>query len=142
MNTAFNEAGFKNEAIKVLEDLTYNAVIESRFGDASYYYWLLSTEHLQIASGILKLNIILSKNNYNNFFEFKDEPNDSIREKYLKKFEQFQRMAEIYYAYQQVHRFVVEPFTEHLPDTLFNASRFLLHSIMKEPQIPTGISKL
>ena len=64
MNTAFNEAGFKNEAIKVLEDLTYNAVIESRFGDASYYYWLLSTEHLQIASGILKLNIILSKNNY------------------------------------------------------------------------------
>jgi intraflagellar transport protein 122 len=60
----------------------------------------------------------------------------------LRKFEQFQRMAEIYYAYQQIHRFVVEPFTEHLPDTLFNASRFLLHSIMKEPQIPTGISKL
>jgi intraflagellar transport protein 122 len=50
-NKAFNEAGFKKEAIKVLEELTFNAVNESRFNDASYYYWLLSREHLQIASG-------------------------------------------------------------------------------------------
>ncbi len=47
---AFNEAGFKREAMKVLEELTLNAVIESRFNDASYYYWLLSMEHLQVAS--------------------------------------------------------------------------------------------
>ncbi len=47
---AFNEAGFKKEAMKVLEELTLNAVIESRFNDASYYYWLLSMEHLQVAS--------------------------------------------------------------------------------------------
>ena len=52
---AFNEAGFKKEAIKVLEELTFNSVIESRFYDASYYYWLLSMEHLQIASGNLVL---------------------------------------------------------------------------------------
>lgn len=50
---AFNEAGFKKEAIKVLEELTFNAVVESRFNDASYYYWLLSKEYLQIASGKL-----------------------------------------------------------------------------------------
>ena len=56
---AFNEAGFKKEAIKVLEELTLNAVIESRFNDASYYYWLLSMEHLQIASGILLENSLL-----------------------------------------------------------------------------------
>ena len=37
--------------IKVLEELTFNAVIECRFNDASYYYWLLTKEHLQIASG-------------------------------------------------------------------------------------------
>jgi hypothetical protein len=36
----------------------------------------------------------------------------------------------------------LEPFTEHLPDTLFNASRFLLHAISKESQVPIGISKL
>ena len=118
---AFNEAGFKKEAIKVLEELTFNAVIESRFNDASYYYWLLSMEHLQIAS---------------------DEPNDVIREKSLKKFQEYQNLSEIYYAYQHVHKYVVEPFTEHLPDTLFNASRFLLHAISKERQVPAGISKL
>ena len=83
---AFNEAGFKKEAIKVLEELTFNAVIESRFNDASYYYWLLSREHLQIAS---------------------DEANDTIREKSLKRFEQNQRLSEIYYAYQHIHRYVV-----------------------------------
>ncbi len=48
---AFNEAKYKKEAIKVLEELTFNAVIENRFNDASYYFWLLSVEHLQIASG-------------------------------------------------------------------------------------------
>ena len=56
---AFNEAGFKKEAIKVLEELTLNAVIESRFNDASYYYWLLSMEHLQIASGKFLLFILI-----------------------------------------------------------------------------------
>jgi intraflagellar transport protein 122 len=57
---AFNEAGFKKEAIKVLEELTFNSVIESRFYDASYYYWLLSMEHLQIASGnIFKILFII-----------------------------------------------------------------------------------
>jgi intraflagellar transport protein 122 len=50
---AFNDAGFKKEAIKVLEELTFNAVVESRFNDASYYYFLLSKEYLQIASGNL-----------------------------------------------------------------------------------------
>jgi flagellar basal body-associated protein FliL len=48
---AFNEAGYKKEAINVLEELTLNAVSESRYTDASYYYWLLSVEHLNIASG-------------------------------------------------------------------------------------------
>jgi intraflagellar transport protein 122 len=58
---AFNEAGFKKEAIKVLEELTLNAVIESRFNDASYYYWLLSKEYLQIASGNFFIFLLNSK---------------------------------------------------------------------------------
>ena len=81
----------------------------------------MSREHLQIAS---------------------DEANDTIREKSLRKFELNQRLSEIYYAYQHIHRFMLEPFTEHLPDTLFNASRFLLHAVAKEIQVPIGISKL
>ena len=50
---AFNQAGFKNEAIKVLEELTNNAVAENRFTDASYYYWLMSNEHLQVVCGMI-----------------------------------------------------------------------------------------
>ena len=56
---AFNQAGFKNEAIKVLEELTYNAVAENRFTDASYYYWLMSNEHLQVVCGMMWFFIVL-----------------------------------------------------------------------------------
>jgi intraflagellar transport protein 122 len=48
---AFKKAGFQKEAIKVLEQLTVNAVNEERFDDAGYYYLLLSTEYLQIMAG-------------------------------------------------------------------------------------------
>ena len=33
-----------------------------------------------------------------------------------------------------------EPFTSHLPEALFNMSRFLLHSMLTQP--PMGISKV
>ena len=36
-----------------------------------------------------------------------DESNDALRDKVLAKFEHYQKMAEIYYAYQHIHRFVV-----------------------------------
>lgn len=41
---AYKKAGRQDLARKVLEELTLNAVTESRFKDASYYYWLLSKE--------------------------------------------------------------------------------------------------
>ncbi|KAH0630208.1 hypothetical protein JD844_012935 [Phrynosoma platyrhinos] len=84
---AFHKAGRQTEAVKVLEQLTRNAVIESRFNDAGYYYWMLSMQCLDIAQG-------------------KEE----------------------------------EPFNHYLPETLFNVSRFLLHSLTKET--PLGISKV
>ena len=37
--------------MKVLEQLTHNAVIESRFNDAGYYFWKLSIQCLDIARG-------------------------------------------------------------------------------------------
>ena len=48
--TAFHEAGKINEALQVLEQLTENAVNESRFDDAGYYYWLLSMQCLDLAA--------------------------------------------------------------------------------------------
>ncbi len=41
---AYRKAGRGDLARKVLEELTHNAVLESRFKDAAYYYWLLSRE--------------------------------------------------------------------------------------------------
>lgn len=48
---AFHKAGRQQEAVKVLEQLTHNAVVENRFHDAAYYYWMLSMQCLDIAQG-------------------------------------------------------------------------------------------
>lgn len=48
---AFHKAGRQQEAVKVLEQLTHNAVVENRFNDAAYYYWMLSMQCLDIAQG-------------------------------------------------------------------------------------------
>lgn len=48
---AFHKAGRQTEAVKVLEQLTHNAVVETRFNDAAYYYWMLSMQCLDIAQG-------------------------------------------------------------------------------------------
>nr|XP_048714560.1 intraflagellar transport protein 122 homolog isoform X5 [Caretta caretta] len=52
---AFHKAGRQSEAVKVLEQLTHNAVVESRFNDAAYYYWMLSMQCLDIAQEVLHL---------------------------------------------------------------------------------------
>ena len=54
--SAFHKAGLQDEAVRVLEQLTHNAVCESRYNDAGYYFWKLSMQCLDIASGILMHN--------------------------------------------------------------------------------------
>lgn len=114
---AFHKAGRQDEAVRVLEQLTHNAVVESRFNDASYYYWMLSMQCLEIAQ---------------------DE--EKKQEAMLQKFHYFQHLAELYHVYHSIQRYTDEPFSSHLPETLFNISRFLLHSLTK--QTPLGISKV
>uniref|UniRef100_A0A8C4EM69 Intraflagellar transport protein 122 homolog n=1 Tax=Dicentrarchus labrax TaxID=13489 RepID=A0A8C4EM69_DICLA len=111
---AFHKAGRQNEAVKVLEQLTHNAVVENRFNDAGYYYWMLSMQCLDIA---------------------RDQ-----REEMLKKFERFQHLAELYHVYRSIQRYTDEPFSSHMPETLFNICRFLLNNLTKD--IPPGISKV
>uniref|UniRef100_A0A8C0ZAZ5 Intraflagellar transport protein 122 homolog n=1 Tax=Cyanistes caeruleus TaxID=156563 RepID=A0A8C0ZAZ5_CYACU len=111
---AFHKAGRQREAVQVLEQLTHNAVLESRFNDAAYYYWMLSMQCLDIAQG--------------------------QQTEMLKKFHHFQHLAEVYHVYHFIQRYTEEPFSFHLPETLFNISRFLLHSLTKET--PLGISKV
>ncbi|RUS86065.1 hypothetical protein EGW08_006158 [Elysia chlorotica] len=113
---AFHKAGLQAEAVKVLEQLTLNAVNETRFDDAGYYFWKLSIQCLDIA---------------------REEP--ERRHDMLQKFKDFQAKADIYYVYHTINRHVVEPFTSVLPEGLFNMSRFLLHKI--DEDIPNGVSK-
>ncbi|NXA54732.1 IF122 protein, partial [Nothocercus julius] len=114
---AFHKAGRQGEAVRVLEQLTHNAVVESRFNDAAYYYWMLSMQCVDIA-----------------------QENEQQKTEMLQKFHHFQHLAEVYHVYHSVQRYTEEPFSFHLPETLFNISRFLLHSLTKET--PLGISKV
>ncbi|XP_038004959.1 intraflagellar transport protein 122 homolog isoform X2 [Motacilla alba alba] len=114
---AFHRAGRQGEAVRVLEQLTHNAVLESRFDDAAYYYWMLSMQCLDIA-----------------------QENEGQQTEMLQKFHHFQHLAEVYHVYHFIQRYTEEPFSFHLPETLFNISRFLLHSLTKET--PLGISKV
>ena len=41
----------EDQAVRVLEQLTQNAVVENRFNDAGYYYWKLSMQCLDLAAG-------------------------------------------------------------------------------------------
>uniref|UniRef100_A0A1A8SDL8 Intraflagellar transport protein 122 homolog n=2 Tax=Nothobranchius rachovii TaxID=451742 RepID=A0A1A8SDL8_9TELE len=114
---AFHKAGRQSEAVKVLEQLTHNAVVENRFNDAGYYYWMLSMQCLDIA-----------------------RESEEQRDEKLKKFERFQHLAELYYVYRSIQRYTDEPFSSHLPETLFNICRFLLNNLTKD--VPPGISKV
>ncbi|KAM8830455.1 intraflagellar transport protein 122 homolog [Synchiropus picturatus] len=114
---AFHKAGRQTEAVKVLEQLTHNAVVENRFNDAGFYYWMLSMQCLDIA-----------------------RENEDQREEMLKKFERFQHLAELYHVYRSIQRYTDEPFSSHMPETLFNICRFLLNNLTKD--VPPGISKV
>ncbi|NXL95927.1 IF122 protein, partial [Alectura lathami] len=114
---AFHKAGRQSEAVRVLEQLAHNAVVESRFDDAGYYFWMLSMQCLDIA-----------------------QESEQQKTEMLQKFHHFQHLAEVYHVYHYIQRYTEEPFSFHLPETLFNISRFLLHSLTKET--PLGISKV
>ncbi|NP_998055.1 intraflagellar transport protein 122 homolog [Danio rerio] len=114
---AFHKAGRQAEAVRVLEQLTHNAVVESRFSDASYYYWMLSMQCLDIA-----------------------REDSEQKQEMLKKFHSFQHLAELYHVYHSVHRYMSEPFSSNMPEILFNISRFLFHNL--STHTPMGISKV
>ncbi|XP_068600570.1 intraflagellar transport protein 122 homolog [Brachionichthys hirsutus] len=114
---AFHRAGQQKEAVKVLEQLTHNAAVENRFDDAGYYYWMLSMQCLDIA-----------------------RESEGQMDEMLIKFERFQHLAELYHVYRSIQRYTDEPFSSHMPETLFNICRFLLNNLTKD--VPPGISKV
>lgn len=103
---AFCAAGCREEALTVLEQLARNAVDEHRFREAGHCYWLLAGQFLQWAAT--------------------EEERSSERESLLGRHTELQRLADIYYVYHNVHRYIEEPFTAFLPEALFHMARYLL----------------
>jgi intraflagellar transport protein 122 len=62
-----------------------NAINENRFNDASYYCWILSMQCLDLA---------------------KDSTADQ-QNIHLKRYRDLSKKADIYYAYHNIHRYIV-----------------------------------
>lgn len=82
---AFHKAGKITEALLVLQQLMNNAINENRFNDASYYCWILSMQCLDLA---------------------KDATGDQLNN-LLKRYRDLSQKADIYYAYHNIHRYIV-----------------------------------
>ncbi|VDM32299.1 unnamed protein product [Hydatigera taeniaeformis] len=114
---AFAQAGLAREAFKFLEELASCAVFESRFDDASSYYWKLSRQCAEVAKNT-----------------------DDIRAKRdcLKRFEEFSKLADLYYVYNNIHQYMNDPFVVHRPETYLNMARHILCTLAKNSWILQG----
>jgi intraflagellar transport protein 122 len=121
---AFDDAGRPDLSSKMLDQLTHNAVIECRFNDAGYYFWLLAQEHLRLLGTCTSVDAMTAK-----------------QRKHWVKFHDLSQRAEIYFSYHHVFRYTDEPFTSLVPDALFNICRFLMAAI-KSKEAPLGVSKI
>ena len=113
---AFHKAGKSEEAFKVFFQLTDNAVSECRFQDACYYYWIMSRQYLDLS-----------------------RENNEKQEQYLDQFKINDKLAEIYYAFNTIHKYLEEPFTSYMPEALFNISKFLM--IETTQKVLKGVSQ-
>ena len=99
---AYQDAGSPENSMKMLQQLTFNAVVEHRFVDASYFYHLLANEN-------------------------------------WKEYDKYRRLSHLYYAYSSIYEYVDEPFTQLVPESLFNVARYLLNETGGKKQ-PYGLS--
>jgi|Transcript_6974 intraflagellar transport protein 122 len=123
---AFKKANRPLLALKMLEQLAHNGVMERRYRDAGYYFWKLAYENLQIA---------VSKDDG----EGGTIPVEEAQAK-LQAFHEYYRNAELYYAYHGIYRYTEVPFTSQDLSTLFHIARYL--SMTLQGEVPHGISRL
>jgi len=117
---AFKLAGDPTLSLRMLEILAHNAVVERKFSEASYYYWLLTKE----------------------FYKTIPEGGMGSREgqENLAQAEAMKERAMIYFAYERIYRFVEDPFTSLTGDQIFNTARYLLSSLPQET--PFNVSRV
>lgn len=85
-------AGEEKEAVDVLDQLTENALRESRFQDASCYYRIKATQLLDYYIANNKLSKKIKFNNSENLIE---------------RWTYFTELADIYFAYDSVFKYAV-----------------------------------
>eukprot|EP01079_Euglenida_sp_SAG-EU17-18_P011137 gene11137-300_t len=123
-HAAFRKAKAPELALKMIETLAHNCVVENRFSDAAYYFWKLALENLRVCQELL------------------DDGGTMVSEDQLKRLERFQDLqwrARVYHAYSCVHMYVQVPFTVVEPTFLFDMARYLLMNMVSE--VPYGVSK-
>ncbi len=112
---AYRKSGREDRAARMMQQLTFNAVVESRFKDASYYYWLLASETLRVAA-----------------------KKDNLQKAMATYTDQLHK-ADLYYAYAHVEDFFL-PYTPLRPEVLFQCARFLINGLGGR-EAPHGISR-
>eukprot|EP00727_Mastigamoeba_balamuthi_P011662 m51a1_g7118 putative intraflagellar transport protein 122 homolog isoform x2 (1281) ;mRNA; r:111972-117314 len=115
------DAGKPQAALRILEQLMEGALMTERFEDCSYFCWQLA---------IANLNMI--KSPVGNL-----SPEDAV---FLDRFNELRRLADLYFAYQFVHQYTLQPFTTIHNEMVFNVSRWLMTQLTGSP--PVGIRKL
>ncbi|KAJ3120877.1 hypothetical protein HK098_004193, partial [Nowakowskiella sp. JEL0407] len=99
---------------------------KDRFVEAQLYY--RKSGHAENCYGIL------FPSNAQEFYESlpDDKPTEEltmVEKKCLKFYYECIEFAEIYYAYHHIQRYLDQPFTTHLPESLWNMARFVLSSL-------------
>ena len=121
---AYKRANRPDLAQSILIQLSKNSATERRFKDCGHFYWLLAVESLKQVKNARK-------------------PNEDDRE-CLKKFIDYQILAEVYVAFSKVAEYIEEPFMRKSSEgqykmEIFNVCKFLIGQIGKQPS-PLGVS--
>lgn len=84
---AYKKAGRPDLSRKILQQLTHNAVVERRYQDAGYYFWILAQENLKMVSEVAE-----------------GQELSEIDLGYRARFHEYSTMAELYYAYHFIYQ--------------------------------------
>jgi len=112
-----------------MEQLAANAVVTRRFDDASFFFYKLAQDSVQHGP--------LIKGG-----EVPPPLTDEEAARRVQRHDSLMRRAELYYAYQHIHKFASQPYPTTQPLTLFNCARYLVATLTEFPDIPMNISKL
>ena len=110
---AFRDAGRATLAVRMLERLAQMAVEQRRFDDAAYFYHMLSGAQGSVVDAASAQGTT-----------------EGARESRARaRVRRLSTLAEVYYAYHFVQRYMEEPFSRLQSSTLFNMARYLLHQL-------------